>query len=108
MDVRYNGHAFGFEPAPGESWSGKLVLSDDQRTRLARLVAAEDECWGLDADGERLPDDVLFARSPWSGPGPTGPVKLLCRFLDLRDGSVRFNTPETYPGDTARWARPGN
>lgn len=49
--------------------------------------------WYLDDDGERLPADRLFALSPWSCPGPVGPVKLLCRFLDLRDGSVRFNTP---------------
>ena len=84
------------------------MLDDRQRERLATLSAVDDESWYLDSDGERLPADQLFARSPWSCPGPAGPVKLLCRFLDHRDGSVRFNTPELYCGDLFRWMRAGD
>ena len=74
-------------------------MDDGQRTLLAELVVAEDEDECLDDDGERLPAEPLFALSPWSCAGPAGPIKLLCRILDLRDGSVRFNTPDNYPGD---------
>ena len=107
MEVYYREHAFGFEPTPGAEFAGRLVLDDGQRALLAALTAAEDECWYLGDDGERLPADELFARSPWSCPGPACPVKLLCRWLDPRDGSARFNTPELYGGDVFRWMRPG-
>ncbi|MBN9517117.1 hypothetical protein J0H58_01140 [bacterium] len=107
MEVHYQGHGFAFEPSPGEAFAGRLVLDDRRREVLAALSAAEDEGWYLDASGERLPADELFARSPWSCPGPDGPVKLLCRFLDLHDGSVRFNTPALYGGELFRWLRAG-
>ncbi len=105
MEVHYQGHAFEFQPSPGEELVGRLVLDDNQRELLSALITAQDECWYLDADGERLPAEQLFALSPWSCPGPAGPVKLLCRFLDLRDGNVRFNTPELYGGEWFRWLR---
>jgi hypothetical protein len=107
VQVHYQEHAFEFEPSPGEGFAGRLILGDGRRELLAALTAAEDECWYLDADGERLPADDLFARSPWSCPGPAGPVKLLCRWLDLRDGSVRFSTPDLYGGELFRWLRGG-
>jgi hypothetical protein len=102
MQVHYHEHVFGFEPSPGEEFAGRLLLDDRRRGLLAALTASEDDCWYLGADGERLPADQLFALSPWSCPGPAGPVKLLCRFLDLRDGSARFNTPELYGGELFR------
>jgi hypothetical protein len=107
VEVHYHEHVFEFEPSPGEAFVGRLVLDDRRRDLLAALRAAEDECWYLDDEGERLPPDRLFALSPWSCPGPAGPVKLLCRFLDLRDGSARFNTPELYGGEWFRWMRAG-
>lgn len=107
MEVHYREHAFAFEPSSGEAFAGRLVLDDARRELLVALTAAEDECWYLDDGGERLPAEELFARSPWSCPGPDGAVKLLCRFLDLRDGSVRFNTPDLYGGDLFRWLRAG-
>ena len=107
MDVYYHHHAFRFEPLPGEPFAGRLVLDDAGRELLTRLTAAEDECWHLDADGERLPPERLFARSPWSSSGPAGTVKLLCRWLDLQEGSVRFNTAELYPGESFRWLGAG-
>jgi hypothetical protein len=105
VQVHFQQHAFEFEPSPGEGFAGRLLLDEAQRELLASLSAAEDECWYLDDDGERLQADELFSRSPWSCPGAGGPVKLLCRFLDLRDGWVRFNTPDIYPGDLFRWMR---
>lgn len=107
VEVHYRQHVFGFEPLPGGAFAGRLVLDDAGRGLLAGLVAAEDEGWCLGADGERLPAERLFALSPWSWPGPAGPVKLLCRFLDLRDGSARFDTPEAYTGELVRWMRDG-
>lgn len=102
MEVHYGKHVVGFEPSPGELFAGRLVLDEVQRELLAGLIAAEDECWYLDDDGERLPAERLFALSPWSCPGPDCPVKLLCRFLDLRNGSVQFTTPELYGGELFR------
>jgi hypothetical protein len=107
VEVHYQGQVFEFEPSAGESFAGRLVLDDNRRELLADLTAAEDDCWYLDDDGERLPEGKLFARSPWSYPGSGGPVKLLCRWLDLRDGSVRFNTPETYLGEFFKWVALG-
>ena len=106
MEVHYHEHVFEFEPSLGERFAGRLILDDSRRELLAALTAAEDECWCLDDDGERLPADRLFDLTPWSCPGQAGPVKLLCRFLDLRDGSARFNTPDMYGGELFRWMRP--
>ncbi len=105
MKVFYRHHAFEFEPLPDQEFAGRLVLNDRQRELLAQLEADEDENWYLDEDGERLPAEQLFAHSPWSCLGPDGPVKLLCRLIDLRDGTIRFNTLELYPGDLFRWMR---
>jgi hypothetical protein len=107
VQVHYREHAFEFEPSPGELFAERLVLDDGRRELLAALTAAEAEGWYLDPDGERLPAVELFARSPWSCPGPAGPVKLLCRWLDLRDGAVRFDPPELYGGELFRWLRLG-
>jgi hypothetical protein len=105
VEVHYREHVFGFERLPDESFVGRMLFESGERELLAELIAAEEECWYLDEGGERLPADRLFARSPWSCPGPSGPVKLLCRFLDLRDGSARFDTPATYPDELFRWLR---
>ncbi len=107
MQVHYHEYAFGFEPTPGTEFAGRLVLDDSQRALLAALTAAEDEYWYLDDDGERLPAEELFVRSPWSCPSPAGPVRLLCRWLDVRDGVAQFNTPELYGGELFPWMRPG-
>lgn len=106
MEVHYEKHGFDFEPAAGSSFTGRLKLDERSRELLARLVAAENEEWCLDQDGERLPAEQLFALSPWSYSGPHGLIKLLCRSLDLRDGSIRFNTPQQYAGEAFRWLRP--
>ena len=106
MEVHYRGHVFCYERLPSESLDGHLLLDDGQRELLAWLVEAEDECWYLDDGGERLPAEQLSPVSPWSYPGPTGPVKLLCRFLDLRNGRAMFSTPETYlEGGLYDWLR---
>jgi hypothetical protein len=105
MEIYYHQHVFTFEPDADESFAGRLILDNVQSVLLASLLDAEYECWYLDADGQRLPDEELFGRSPWSCNGPDGPIKLLCRLIDLRDGSVRFNTPESYLGELFRWLR---
>ena len=95
-EVHYQQHVFSFERDAGELLAGRLLLDATQRALLAQLVEAEDEDWYLDDDGWRLPAEQLFARSPWSCPGETGTVKLLCRIFDCNDGRVLFSTPESY------------
>lgn len=95
---------FAFVQNPDEPpFHGRLVLSPDLRQQLRRLQVWDDDDEGLDENGDRLPAEVLFGRSPWSYASPTGPVPLLCRFLDFATGSVSFQTPETYPGDLFAW-----
>lgn len=99
MEVRevfYRQHAFPFERFPGDRFEGRLLLDDSSRELLAGLVGAEEDDWCLNDRGERLPGERLFALSPWICSSPAGPVKLLCRFLDLRDGRVLFSTPDSY------------
>jgi len=105
-EVHYLQHVFPFERSPGDLFEGRLLLDDALRELLVRLVGAERENSCLDEHGERLPGKRLFALSPWSCPGPSGPVKLLCRFLDLRDGRVLFSTPDSYlEGGLFDWMR---
>ena len=78
------------------------MLDDRQRELLATLSAVDDESWYLDSDGDAARPPISCSPAPRVA-GPAGPVKLLCRFLDHRDGSVRFNTPELYCGDLFRW-----
>jgi hypothetical protein len=98
-EIHYRQHVFPFERFPGNRFEGRLLLDDARRELLVQLVEAEEGCWYLDKDGERLPGEQLFALSSWSCPSPAGPVKLLIRFLDLRDGRVLFSTPDLYLED---------
>ena len=79
------------------------MLDDQSRALLTRLIEAEDD--DLYLDGERLPANGLFLRAPWSLASPQGRVRLLCRSIDCRDGSVLFNTSDTYPGETHVYLR---
>jgi hypothetical protein len=105
-EVHYGEHVFRFERLPGNLFEGRLLLNNSERELLIRLVQSEDErCLG--ENGERLPAGLLFDRSPWSFPGPAGPIKLLCRFLDLTDGRSLFSTPDSYlEGGLFDWMRP--
>lgn len=105
MDVHYRGHLFEFKPSAGEGYTGRLVLDERQQRLLIKLTDAESDDWYLDADGERRPAEELFARSPWSTPGPAGPIKLLCRWLDVRNGTAIYDTPDLYSGELFRWVR---
>jgi len=71
----------------------------DQARLLTSLLASELEDWYLDANGERLPSEQLFALSPWSAATRDGIIKLVCRFIDLKTGEVIFSVPETYGGE---------
>lgn len=94
-EVYYRNRVILFEPAPDDEFRGRLLLDDD----LRELIRTEPEDSCLDDHGRRLPGSVLFARSPWSCAHPNGPIKLLCRFLNLHDGQVRFSTPDSYLED---------
>jgi hypothetical protein len=106
VEIHYRQYVFQFEQFPSDSLEGRLLLDDAQLQLLVQLVRAEDDCWYLDDDAERLPAAQLFERSPWSCPGPRDPIKLLCRILDLRDGRALFSTRETYlEGGLYDWMR---
>ena len=101
-EVHYRGRVIPFEPSPGDVFQGRLLLNDD----LREFIRTEPEESCLDDHGRRLPGAVLFARSPWSCPGPDGPIQLLCRFLNLHDGQVLFSTPDSYlEGGLFDWMR---
>ncbi len=103
--LRYRDHAFVFERAETHRYDGRLVLNDHDRQLLAMLTAAEPDDWCMDNNGERLPAEELFARTPWTYSGPQGPVKLLCRFL--WQDEARFETIESYAGELFDWVRFG-
>jgi hypothetical protein len=69
---------------------GVFEFRGDEREQLQTLLRAEDERgeWYLDDDGYRLPDEELFAASPWSIL-PDG-QKICCRFMDLQTGEAWF------------------
>lgn len=98
MEIYYRDHAFIFEPSTQSPWIGRLRLDDQSRTLLAGLIESDDDDWCLDDDGERLPAERLFLSTPWSVTSPHGRMGLICRFIDLRDGSALFNIPDTYLG----------
>lgn len=99
MEIYYRDHAFIFEASTESPWTGRLHLNDQSRTLLAELIKSEDDNWCLGGDGERLPAEKLFLSTPWSVAFPQGRVGLICRFIDLRDGSALFNAPDTYLGE---------
>jgi hypothetical protein len=105
MEVYYRDHAFIFEPDAESILKGHLRLDEKSRSALRHLIDSESDDWYLDADGERLPAEELFLRSPWSTNGPEGTVKLLLRFLNVGDGEILFNTPDRYFGEMYDWTR---
>lgn len=94
-EIRYGEHAFAFEPTTRDALEGRLRL-EERRDLLSRLLEQEDETWYLDDDGQRLPVQELFKLSPWTGHALEGRIKLLCRFIDLRNGRVKFDLPDSY------------
>ena len=104
MVLYYRDHPFEYEPSGDNLFHGRLVL-DDPKRELLRKLDDQDDGWYLDDDGERLPPDELFSRSPWNWRRPSGTVKLLQRFLDYSDGRTWFSTPDTYGGELFDWLR---
>jgi hypothetical protein len=100
---------FDFACTSATDLKGKLLLVETQREWLRAYKRRQDEAdspWYLDEDGERLPEDELFDRSPWAlAEVPGGNLKLLNRMLNLDTGEAWFNLPEQYGGEWFRWAR---
>jgi hypothetical protein len=103
--LQYLEQRFEFEAAAGGAYAGRLLLSVEDRELLRRLQEAEAEDWYLDQHGERLAEEALFTRSPWSEQRSDGRIKLLIRSLNLMTGEARFSAPETYEGETWAWLR---
>lgn len=71
---------------------GHFLWTETEKARLQALLRQEDEDeeWYLDDDGERLEDDALFEKSPWSVIDGNRRGKAVQRFLDLRSGESWF------------------
>ena len=83
-----------------------LLLTPKQKVELGIHIESEREDWYLDENGERLPAEVLFQRSPWSvATGEGQCLKILCRFLNLETGEAIFSAPSTYGGEFHDWLR---
>jgi hypothetical protein len=101
MKLKYHNEDFSFVSKESDEYGikGFLILSEEQKNRIAQLEEAEDENWYLDDEGERLGSKALFSASPWSISGPSGEIKLLCRFRDNKSGEIWLNTEEGYLGE---------
>src|SRR5262245_16917854 len=97
-------HPFEFEPIPERQFVGRLVLDSEGKELLTRFNESRPD--SVDENGYRLPAEQLFEQSPWTWRGPKGTVKLLMRFLDYRDGSAIFDTPNSYFGPLFDWLQP--
>lgn len=109
VQILYEGKAFDFECANPTDLKGRLLLTERQREWLRARQSREDDAdlpWDLDENGERLPEDKLFDRSPWALAGKAdGPMKLLNRLLNFETGEAWFQLPEQYGGEWFRWMR---
>jgi hypothetical protein len=105
MILYFFGREFEFVPDNSTSFRGHLVLDAAKKELLLDLVESQDETWCLNSHGERLPEELLFERSPWSLNAPERNMKILNRWLDLETGEVIFSTPETYGGESFSWVR---
>ena len=107
MKIKYHNYELPFEPKENYDLGikGILKLNTQQKEKYAQLEEAEDECWYLDDDGERLETKALLSASPWSILGPNGKMKLLCRFHDHISGEIWLNTEEGYSGELFKWLR---
>lgn len=107
--IKYKEHLFDFETDSDDSLIGRIALSQKNRELLTRLLDEESEIeWYLDDNGERLPEDRLFALSPWSLIEASSSVKLLCRSMNIIDGSAHFQKQETYLGEVSDYVRQKN
>lgn len=92
IQLDYRGAVFSLRPTEhgDDHLKGFFAFRDSQRDQLQSLLAAEDDFgeWYLDDDGYRLPDDELFAASPWSLAGDG--QKICARFMDLESGEAWF------------------
>jgi hypothetical protein len=94
-----------FEARADGHFQVSLVLTAEQKVELRTLIESEVEDWYLDENGERLPAEVLFQRSPWSVATIEGQrVNLLCR-LNIETGEAMFSAPSTYGGEFHDWLR---
>jgi hypothetical protein len=112
MKVKFHGEEFQFDVTRSdEILQGFIQLNSEKKERLLQLCKAEEELeekfgpWYLDRNGERLSQEELFSKSPWSVCSPNGVIKLLCRFQDNQTGESHFNTQEGYLGELFEWVR---
>ena len=93
----YNKQAFSFiinEQTDGYL-KGTIELSDELRTAFFEIQHEMDEKngdWYLDDEGNRLADNLLFEKSPWSIVHLEKRTKIVQRFFNLETGEARFAT----------------
>lgn len=108
--LTFYGEIFDFDilEYTGTSLICRLKLDEEQEALYFRL--RDEECareqsegaWYLDARGNRLATDDLFAASPWCLHSSAETVKLLAR-KELIPGEIHFNTPDGYGGELFDW-----
>lgn len=69
---------------------GFFVWDDSVKKRMLALDHDEDDVWYLDSEGNRLPDEGLFAKSPWSLVNCGARRKVVRRFMDYNTGEAWF------------------
>lgn len=54
------------------------------------IFSAANDCWYLDENGDRLEDDLLFAKSPWSIVYDNQYQKIIQRYSNYQTGEAWF------------------
>ena len=72
---------------------GFLKWDEENRERFYKVQKVneeENDCWYLDENGNRLADNELFAKSPWTIIENGTVKKAVNRYQDGKTGEVRF------------------
>jgi hypothetical protein len=95
--AEYLGHQFDLTlTEKSDSYYIGFLKWDDKNSDRLRKAEKDNDSWYLDEDGNRLADNLLFEKSPWSIIEDGIIKKAVLRFHDYNTGEVRFAT-EPWP-----------
>ncbi len=106
MLLKYREHEFKFVPLSDDLLIGRFILTPVEQKLLRALLEAEAEDNSEAQAGEKPSPEQLFARSPWSFNGPTGPVKIINRYINLETGEAIFSQAPANAGEMFAWPKP--
>ena len=90
-----NQFKFTFTEKTESYYVGYLEWDKENRKRFCeveKLNEDEDNCWYLDTDGNRLTDNELFTKTPWTIIENGIQKKVVSRFQNRKTGEIRFAT----------------